>query len=205
MSDLMELLKGQLSEEMLDQLSNQLGGVDKQQTAAAASGVFSTVMAALAKNASSQDGAAALSTALEKDHDGAVLDNFMGMIAGKAQPENSRALNGSGILKHVLGEKQSGAIEMISKMSGLSGDKTGSLMAMLAPLIMGTLGKAKKEQGMELEDLTSFITGSVQKQKEQGGAEMGMIGKLLDQDGDGSYMDDIAGMGMKMFGKWFKK
>lgn len=205
MADFMDLLKGQLSEGMLDQLSSQLGGVDKQQTAAAASGVFSTVMAALAKNASSPDGAASLSNALEKDHDGGILDNFMDVLGGNAQPANSRAMNGAGILSHILGNKQSGAIDMISKMSGLGGDKAGSLMSMLAPMIMGTLGKAKKENGMGVEDLTSFISGSVQNQAKQGGQEMGMIGKFLDQDGDGSYMDDVAGMGMKMLGKWFSK
>jgi len=34
---------------------------------------------------------------------------------------------------------------------------------------------------------------------------MGIIGKFLDQDGDGSIMDDIAGMGMNMLGKWMRK
>jgi uncharacterized protein DUF937 len=205
MADFMDLLQSQLSEGMLDQLSSQLGGADKQQTAAAASGVFSTIMGALAKNASSQEGASSLSNALEKDHDGGVLDGFMDILGGKSQPTNTRAMNGAGILSHILGEKQGGAIEMISKMSGLGGDKTGDLMSMLAPMVMGTLGKAKKEQGMGLDDLTSFISGSVQNHQAKGGEEMGMIGKFLDQDGDGSYMDDVAGMGMKMLGKWFSK
>ncbi|MFT5165782.1 MAG: hypothetical protein ACI8P3_001011 [Saprospiraceae bacterium] len=205
MANFMDLLQSQLTDGLLDQLSNKLGGADKQQTATAASGVFSTIMGALAKNASSQEGASSLSSALENDHDGGVLDGFMDMLGGKAEPTNTRAMNGDGILSHILGEKQGGAIDMISKMSGLGGDKAGSLMSILAPMIMGTLGKAKKEQGMGVEDLTSFITGSVQNHQEKGGKEMGMIGKFLDQDGDGSYMDDLAGMGMKMFGKFFRK
>ena len=63
--DLMGLLQGQLSEGMLDQLSQQIGGADQQQTAAAASGIISTLMGGLAKNASSQEGASALSNALD--------------------------------------------------------------------------------------------------------------------------------------------
>jgi len=205
MANLMDLLKGQLTEGMVDQLSRQLGGADKQQTAAAASGIFSTLMGALSKNAASQEGASSLANALDNDHDGGVLDNFMDMLGGQAQPTNSRAMNGAGILKHVLGGKQSGAIDMISKMSGLGGDKAGSLMSMLAPMVLGTLGKAKKEQGMGIEDLTSFISGSVQDHQKKGGEEMGFIGKFLDQDGDGSIMDDVAGMGMKMLGNFFRK
>jgi len=34
---------------------------------------------------------------------------------------------------------------------------------------------------------------------------MGLLGKLLDRDGDGSVMDDIAGMGMKTLGNLFRK
>ncbi len=205
MQNLMDLLQSQLTEGMVDQLSQQLGGADRQQTATAASGIFSTLMGALSKNASSQEGASALANALDNDHDGGVLDNFMDMLGGNKQPTNTRAMNGAGILKHVLGGKQNGAIDMISKMSGLGGDKAGSLLSMLAPMVLGTLGKAKKEQSMGIEDLSSFLGGSVQNHEKQGGKEMGMIGKFLDQDGDGSYMDDIAGMGMKMFGKFLRK
>lgn len=204
MADLMDLLKNQLTDGVVDQLSRQLGGADKQQTAAAASSIFSTILAGLAKNATSKDGAASLSNALEKDHDGGILDSFTDILGGRAVPTNTRAMNGSGILKHVLGSKQSGAIEMISKMSGLGSDKTGSLMSMLAPMVLGTLGKAKKEQGMGIEDLTGFLTGSLKKQQDNA-PEMGIIGKLLDRDGDGSYMDDIAGMGMNILGNMFKK
>ncbi len=201
----MDLLQSQLSEGMIDQLSQKLGGADKQQTAAAASGIFSTLMGALSKNASTDEGASALSNALDRDHDGGVLDNFMDMLGGQAPTSNSRAMNGAGILKHVLGGKQGGAIDMISKMSGLGGDQTGNLMSMLAPMVLGTLGKAKKEQGMGLQDLTSFITGSVNDHQKKGGDEMGIIGKFLDQDGDGSIVDDVAGMGMKILGNFFKK
>jgi len=205
MANLMDLLQSQLTEGMVDQLSKQLGGADRQQTASAASGIFSTLMGALSKNASSNDGASALANALDNDHDGGVLDNFMDMIGGQAQPTNSRAMNGAGILKHVLGGKQGGAIDMIAKMSGLGGDKAGNLMSILAPMVLGTLGKAKKEQNMGIEDLSSFLGGSVQKHQEVAKDEMGFIGKFLDQDGDGSIMDDVAGMGMKMFGKWLRK
>jgi hypothetical protein len=103
-----------------------------------------------------------------------------------------------------LGDKQSGAIDMISQLSGLDGNKTGSLMTMLAPIVMANLGKAKKEQGFDVSDLTSFLGNSVKSTSNQG-AEMSLISKFIDQDGDGSVMDDIAGMGMNMLSNFFKK
>lgn len=206
MANLMDLLQGQLSEGLINQLSQQLGGADKQQTQVAAEGILSTLMSAMSKNAASPEGANALASALDNDHDGGVLDNLTDLLGGGGANQNqfSRALNGAGILKHVLGGKQSGVIDMVSKMSGLGGDKTGSLMTMLAPMVMGMLGKQKRSQGLDAGGLAQFLSKSVNSASSKR-QEMGLIGKLLDQDGDGSVMDDIAGMGMKMFGKFLKK
>ena len=77
MANLMDLLQGQLSEGLIDSLTSQTGGANRQQTGTAASLVMQTLMNAVAKNAQTPDGAAALSGALEKDHDGGILGNVM--------------------------------------------------------------------------------------------------------------------------------
>jgi len=203
-NQLTNLLQGQLSDELIGQLSQQIGGEDKEKTATAASGIVTTLMGALAKNAQSQEGAQSLNQALEQDHDGSILDDVAGMITGSTQPENNRMVNGSGILKHVLGGKQSGAVEMISKMSGLDQNKTGSLMSMLAPLVMGALGKTKRDQGLDIGGLTQILTGAVSQQKGDN-PTMDLALRFLDSDGDGSVIDDVANIGMKMLGGFFKK
>jgi len=203
MSNILDLLQGQMSGNLVEQLSQQLGA-DKQQTETAASGILSTLMGAMAKNAATPDGASALNNALERDHDGSFLDDISGFLGGSTQASNAKMVNGAGILKHVLGGKQSGAIDMISKMSGLGGDKTGNLMTMLAPMVMGMLGRQKRQQGLDASGvagmLSNVLTGAQQTRP-----EMGMIGKLLDADGDGSFMDDLAEKGMGMLGKFLKR
>jgi hypothetical protein len=204
----MDLLQGQLSGGMVDQLSQALGGAEKEKTAKAASGITSILMGALAKNASSPEGASALSNALDRDHDGSILNDVMGMVtganrnAGAGGIDLNRMLNGAGILSHVLGGKQSGAIDMISKMSGLDSSKTGSLMTMLAPVIMGALGKAKRENNLDSSGISDLLTGTVKKNADSNPL-LSLATKFLDQDGDGSIMDDLAGMGMKMLGGLF--
>lgn len=206
--DIMDLLQGQLSSGMIDQLSQSLGGVEKEKTAKAATGITSILMGALAKNASSPEGASSLASALDRDHDGSILNDAVGMVTGANRNVGSsgldlnRMLNGSGILNHVLGEKQSGAIDMISKMSGLDSSKTGSLMTMLAPVIMGALGKTKRENNLNSDGLSSVLSGTVKKHADSN-PMLSMATKFLDADGDGSIMDDIAGMGMKMLGGLF--
>lgn len=204
--DLTQLLQSNLSDDMIAQLSRQLGGVDKEKTAVAASGAVSTLIAALARNAATPDGAASLNSALERDHDGSILNDVMGMLTGRqADTADSRMLNGTGILKHTLGQQQNGAIDMISKMSGLSSDKSGSLLTMLAPVVMGMLGKAKQQDNLDAGGLSDLLSGFMTSQKQSNNPALGMIGRFLDQDGDGQVIDDIAGMGMKMLGGFFKK
>ena len=204
-ANLMNLLQGSLSEGMIDQLSQQIGGADKKQTAAAASGIVNTLMGALAKNAESSEGAQSLNNALERDHDGSILNDVVGMLSGQqAQAQNSSMLNGSGILKHVLGNKQGGAVQMISKLSGLDSDKTGSLMTMLAPVVMGALGKTKREQGLDMAGIASLLSGTVSAERANSdNPAIDMAMKFLDSDGDGSVVDDVASIGMKMLGGLF--
>ena len=204
-NNLMDLLQGQISEGMIDQLSRQLGGADKQQTATAASGIMSTLMGALAKNAATPEGANSLANALDNDHDGSVLDNVMDLFSGGGSTNlNPRATNGSGILKHLLGNKQGNAIQMISQMSGLDKGNTGNLMTMLAPVIMGALGKQKRQQGLDSGGIASLLTNSVS-QHSNSNPTMNMITSFLDSDGDGSIVDDVANIGMKFLGGLFKK
>ena len=205
MANLIEMLQGQLTESMIDQLSNQLGGADRQKTATAAEGALSTIIGALAKNSATPDGASGLAKALDRDHDGSILDNFAEMLGGtQAAPETaSRTMNGAGILKHILGGKQNGAADMLSQLSGLTSGQSGNLMSMLAPMVMGMLGKQKKEQGLGLDGLTDLLGGTVSKQKETNNPMMDLATRFLDKDGDGSIVDEAAGFGMKILGGLF--
>ena len=195
----MDLLEGQFSDGLIEQLSTNIGGAGKEQTVKAASGIMNTLLGGLAKNASTLEGASALNNALDRDHDGSVLDDLMDIVAGNKQPTNERATNGTGIISHILGDRTSGAIDMISKMSGLNQGQTGNLMSMLAPILMGALGKTKKQNGLDVAGLISLLSGTVTQQKQQD-PTMGLVNRFLDSDGDGSIVDDVASIGMKFLG-----
>jgi len=202
--NIMDMLQSQLSGGLVDQLSQQIGGADREQTATAASGIVTTLVSALARNAASQDGAASLSNALDRDHDGGILENLMGMLSGNVQPQNERAANGAGILNHILGDRQGGVSSMVSQMSGLNNNQTSQLMTMLAPIVMGMLGKTKRENGLDEGGLASLLNGTVS-QQQNSNPTMALVTRFLDSDGDGSIMDDVANMGMKFLGGLFKK
>ena len=198
--DLMDLLQGQLGDGLLNQISKQLGGADKQQTQTAASSAINILLGAMNKNTNDPNGASALASALDRDHDGSILDDVMGMVTGQKQVQNPRMVNGAGIVKHILGGKQGNAIDMISKLSGLDGNKAGNLMSMLAPLVMGALGKHKRQHNLDAGGISDLLTKTVKSHASKN-AQMGLVEKFLDADGDGSVMDDLLNIGMKFFRK----
>ena len=203
MTELFDLLKGNLTDEVVDQLGSEIGLNDRKKTTEAASGAFSILLDAMQRNASKKDGVNSLTNALEQDHDGSIFEDLMGYMSGKSkQPE--RSVNGAGILKHVLGDKQSGVIDILGNMTGLDKSSSGNLLIKMAPLVMGALGKQKKTQQLDSGGLLDMLTKTVEPQRTNSPLG-GMLNSVLDQDGDGDVKDDLLKMGLKALGGFFKR
>jgi hypothetical protein len=197
--DLMSLLKDQLTPEVLGQLSQQTGAAPAQ-TATAAEGIFSTLIGGLAKNAAG-GGADGILGALDKDHDGSVLNDVMGLVMGGG---GSGATNGAGILGHILGGQQQGAAQVISQASGVQQSGVADMMIKLAPMVMGVLAQQKQQQGagFDASGLASMLGGAVQTQNSN--PLMQLATQFLDKDRDGSMVDDLMGMvGSRLLGGMF--
>lgn len=197
--DLMNMFQQQLTGAVVNQMAQKVGlGGNTQATTSAAQNVFSTLMGAVSKNASTPQGAEALNNALEKDHNGGLMDNLTSFLgSGPTENVSARTENGSGILKHLLGNKEQGIVQGLSKVNNMTPDATQSMMQTIAPMVMGMLGKAKQQQGFDASSLTSFLGN--QKQP-QGNSQLSAITSMLDRDGDGNVMDDIGGIIGGFFG-----
>ncbi len=154
------MFQGLLSGGLGNQLSEMTGVEDPHQAASAANTIFSTLLGAIQQNASTPEGAQALNNALERDHDGSILDNLAGFLGGQAQPQNSNMLNGAGILGHIFGNKQENVVNAVSQNTGMDSGAVIKMMMMLAPVVLGMLGKAKNQTGADAGGLSSII-GSV--------------------------------------------
>lgn len=184
---LLEMLTQQLGADAISQISGRLG-TDSDATGKVISAAVPVLVGALAKNASSEGGASALANALDRDHDGSILGDLGGFL-GRTQGNS-----GGSILKHVLGGKQAGAENALGKMAGLDPSKVGQILKMLAPVVMGALGQQKRSSGLSPGDLGAMLGGE-RKQVERSAPGAGsLLGSLLDRDGDGSALDDVAGM-----------
>ena len=177
--NLMDILKGQVSEEMLGQLSEHIGA-EPQQTAQATEGIFATLLGGLANNASNEGGLSAIGAALDRDHDGSMLNDLAGMVGGmlSGNEQPSQSTNGYGMIGHILGDKQDVAAEQIGQSSGLSAGQIMKLLPILAPIVMSVLGKAKNAGGLDLGSLAGVLMGGAQQAQQQNG--MGdLLGNIL--------------------------
>lgn len=184
---LLETLASQISGPALEGLSKQLGA-DSNTTMSAVTAALPMIVGALAKNASSQDGAASLANALDKDHDGSILEQLSGFLGSS---DNGP---GGAILGHVFGNKRPGVEAGLSQMTGLNQGQAGNLLENLAPIVMGYLGRQKRQGGLGVDDLTNILMGERKQAQQSSGGAMDILSSILDRDGDGSVIDDIGGM-----------
>lgn len=206
MNVLLDLLQSQIGGESFNEtVSNQMG-IEKEKAGDAVQAAFSALMAGLSNNVKDENGAQGLLGALDRDHDGSVLDNVMDLMSGTLQTNNPSMLNGAGILNHILGNNQSNVIETIAKVAGIDTSKAGGLLIKLAPIVLGLLGRMKRTNNVQNSSLIDLILQSGRPQQQvveqpqtaQTNGLLGVFGKLLDKDNDGNIMDDIASSGLNM-------
>ena len=204
MANLMDMLKGQLTPATISQLAQHIGGVDESKTQNATTSAMALLIGALQKQASTPEGAQSLNHALERDHQGSVLNNVMELFGGNTEHLPNKTTDGLGILSHLLGNKRDTAAAAIGQQSGLDTGQVMKLLVTVAPLVMGALGKKKQEQNMGT-DMLQTLLGSEAQQVRQQESQLSPFLSLLDQDGDGSVADDVLNMGKSMLGGFFKK
>jgi len=149
------------------------------------------LMQAMKRNASSPQGAEGLISALNNKHDGSILDNLGGLFAGGV--DSSVIEDGSKILGHVLGGKQQNVENAIGARAGMDANSVANILKVAAPLLMGVLGKQTKENNVnDASGIESLLGGLLSGNSPQ--QEQSFLESILDADGDGSIVDDVAGM-----------
>lgn len=86
------------------QLSRQVGAQDPNQVKSAAFNCAEILLNAISRNENNQDCGSGLYEAIEKDHDGGILSNLMGILTGQQAVENKKTMNGECIVSHLIGK-----------------------------------------------------------------------------------------------------
>ena len=199
MFSLQDLLGQQQGAQAVEQISQNVGA-NQSAVNSAIQLALPMILNGLANNAATPEGAQSLDKALTQDHNGGILDNLGGlgsMIFGgndAAPTPPPREADAGGILGHIFGNNQGQVANQVSKNSGLDIGQVSQILMFLAPIVMGYLGRQKQQQGLDPDGLSGYL--GQQQQEIRNSPQGGLLDGLLDRDGDGSTMDDIASMAM---------
>lgn len=139
-----------------------------------------------------------INQALEK-HNGGIFDQIGNLFGNGPSEDDNKIVN------HMFGKNTEVVKDNLATKTGLSADKIGGALAILAPIVMGYLGKQKQQEssGGGIGDLLSNVLGGGQSSSSGGGGILGsIIGSVLggssnkDQStssGDLGGLADLAG------------
>lgn len=189
---LIDLLTGNTGTQVADQAENKFG-INRNQVLALLAVAAPLIISYLRKKSEDNKEAEALNNALDKDHDGSILND-------PSQLETRQAEGGS-ILSHIFGNDKQNVENQLSQNTGISIDKIGPVLAMLAPVIMGYIGKEKQQNNVGsggLGDLLGGILGNAsnQAQSQQSSPLNDILGSVLgggNNSSSGNPLNDILG------------
>ncbi|OIQ23929.1 DUF937 domain-containing protein [Lacinutrix sp. MedPE-SW] len=190
MSGILDLLQSDLGKTIISGVAGSTGN-DTNKTSSVLTMALPVLMKAMQRNAATPQGAEGLMGAIQGKHDGSILDNLGGLFGGGVDEEVKQ--DGDKILGHVLGAKKQGVEKILGEKSGLDAGSVSNILKVAAPILMGVLGKQAQQQNVSssngIGDLLGGLLGGSSAAKEQSFLE-----SILDSDGDGSIVDDVAGM-----------
>ena len=187
---LIDLITGNTGNQVAEQAENKFG-ISKGQIIALLAVAAPLIISYLRNKSQDANEAEALNNALDYDHVGSCLNNPTSAVEREAE--------GNSILDHIFGGEKATVENQLSQNTGISMDKIGPILAMLAPVIMGYIGQQKQANGINaggLGDLLGGILGGAQQQTQQSNDPLSSIlgsvlGGATQQSGGG--LGDLLG------------
>ncbi|MGB5459437.1 MAG: DUF937 domain-containing protein [Eudoraea sp.] len=191
MEGLLDLLNSPIGKQVISGVAGQTGQAENK-TADVLSMAMPLLLGAMKKNVATPEGAQGLMNALSSKHNGSILDDLGGLFGGGV--DQSVLDDGAGILGHVFGGKQANVENALSQRSGMDAGSIANILKIAAPLVMGILAKQTAENKVsDASGMNTLLGSMLGGQPEQ---NQSLLTTLLDADGDGSILDDVAGMVM---------
>ncbi|MEO6486429.1 MAG: DUF937 domain-containing protein [Thermoanaerobaculia bacterium] len=192
-TSILDALAAQLTPDTIQKMSTQLG-TDTAATSNAISMAVPILLGSLSKNAANAEGAAALDDALAA-HDGGILGNLGAFLGGGGGA-------GAAILAHILGSRRTPVEQGVGRATGMNAQQVAGLLTMLAPLVMGVLGRMKRQQNVGAKQLPEVL-GQANLDMARQSPAIGDLSRILDRDNDGEIADDVARIGSSILGGLF--
>lgn len=187
MFSLQDLLGQQQGNDAVNQIAGQVGA-DPNAVSSAVSLALPAILGGLAQRQQQPEYAPVINNAIMHEQ-GGILDNLGSLFGGGG----FNPMTSAGILGTIFGNNQTQVASQIGQQSGLSGGQVATILMILAPLVLGYLGRQQSQQNLDAGGIGGMLGGYQQQIQQQPGIG-GMLGGLLDSNRNGSSLDELLGM-----------
>ena len=154
--NLFEELREVLVGEVASKAANILGEKEEK-VKTALEGLIPTVVGGLMKRSANEAGATTLMNVVKKgNHDGSIIEKLDDLLKNK---ESFAGLveKGNSVVSMLLPDKKSSIATMISQFAGVRNSTATALLSVVAPIVVGKLGKLVALQGLDKNGLANII------------------------------------------------
>ncbi|GAA4434205.1 hypothetical protein GCM10023091_08840 [Ravibacter arvi] len=182
-----DLISGGIGSSITSSVARMLN-IDESKAKWVVSAAVPLMIAALNYNARNKNQGESIDRALDQ-HSGGIFDNLAGLLGGGATDDGNK------IVGHIFGNNTGYVTQNLSEQSGLSAGQIGSVLSVLAPVVMGYLGQQKQSQsqGGGVADLIGGLLGGGGQQAGAGGLIGGLLSSVL---GGGQQAEPAGNDGM---------
>ena len=154
--NIMDMVKGAVSDQIMGQIGGMLGIPDQKKTSSIFDTAIGSILGGMMQKSSSQEGAKQVFD-MASNADVGIMDKLGDILGGGGDDLDAMQKSGGGMLEGLLGGGQSGMIQTIAKAVGLDGSIVGKLLTLAAPMLLGMIGKHIKSAGLDALGLSSLL------------------------------------------------
>ena len=119
----------------------------------AASGMVPTILGGLLNKTGDSSAFSGIFNSLKESGNAGYLDNLGGMLGDNSPAKDAS----SSFVSNLFGDKSEGAFDFLSKNAGIGGGAVKGILGMVAPMVMGYVGKMIKDKSMNAAGLSGFL------------------------------------------------
>ena len=157
--NLMDLVKSQLGSGLMSAIAGHLGESEARTQSAVDGGLASIIGGLMGSASTTQSATNLLNLLMGKQQSSTSMSELLGMISGGSSSIGSLIQLGGPLLKTVFGDKLGGVVDAVASASGVSKQSGSGLLSILAPLVMGALGKTTRDGGFNIGSLVGLLMG----------------------------------------------
>lgn len=164
--NILELLKHEFSDEIVGQLGKFVNE-DTAKTKSALATIFPALLGGLVSKGSTHQGATEVLNMITKGGYGADSLKSLSTAFMGGDSTNNLLNSGSALLEGIFGDRITRVIEWVSNSSGIGKSSAYSLLGLVAPAVLGLLGKEVKNSNMNPSGMMNLLAGQAEFIKNQ--------------------------------------